>query len=105
MSNIQLNQLYLAGSDLIIAAVDLKPELREALRDCGTPGQDATEAVDYVMDTFEIRGNDKDCRAYLSTTGGWQADELQDHNENLRRCVWLIGCDLNEGEEAHLSTY
>lgn len=39
-------------------------------------------------------------RAELSEYGAWEDDELQDHDINLSRIVWLAGCDITEESNA-----
>lgn len=41
----------------------------------------------------------------LASYGAWDDEQLADHDENLRRLVWLTGCDLRETGEAYFSTY
>ena len=35
-------------------------------------------------------------RTELAEYGAWEDDELQDHDTNLSRIVWLAGCDIAE---------
>ncbi len=98
------NSIHYAGSDYTVTVAELAPDLLAALDDCGAPG-DAQEAVNYVLRTFEITGDEKDCAQYLNGTGAWEASELEAHDVNLERLVWLAGCDLREDGEAHFCTY
>lgn len=99
-----MNKIHFEGSDFTASADELDPELLDALRDCGAPG-DAEEAVKYVRRTFEITGNPHDCRAYLRGYGAWDDEQLADHDSNLDRLVWLAGCDLREQGETYFSAY
>jgi hypothetical protein len=100
-----MNALHFAGADWMVAASELAPALLQDLLDCGTPGQDASDAVAYVRQTYAVTGDPADCAAYLRTMGAWDEDELADHDVNLGRLVWLTGCDLREQGEAYFCNY
>lgn len=100
----QTPSLHFSGSDFCLSADGLPEQLAEDLRDCGGAG-DASEAVDYVLSSYEITGDPDDCRAYLAAYGAWDDGDLANHDENLRRLVWLAGCDLREQGEIYFSTY
>jgi len=95
-----MNELNFTGSCLCIFADDLSAELRDALTDCGKPG-DASEAVAFVRSQFNVTGDAESCRKFLSGYGAWDDDELSDHDANLNRLVWLAGCNLRESGEAY----
>lgn len=97
--------IHFAGSDFFLAADDVCKDLRDALKDCGRGGQDATEAVAFVRSQFTVTGDEADCKAYLRGYGAWDDDELEDHDRNLERLVWLTGCGINEEGEAYFSAY
>lgn len=98
------SHLHYAGSDWTLAADEISPELLQDLLDCGGSG-DASEAVDYVIRVYTVTGDEADCRAMLASYGAWDDEQLADHDENLRRLVWLTGCGLRETGEAYFSTY
>ena len=50
----------------------------------------------YVRRQLE-RVDSKKLRDELRGYGGWEEEELQDHQENLKRLVWIAGCDIAEG--------
>ena len=102
MTNI--DALHYAGQDWTVTADELSPQQLEDMRDCGGAG-DASEAVDYVMRVYTVTGDESDCRAMLAGCGAWDESELADHDENLRRLVWLTGCDLRETGEAYFAAY
>lgn len=102
MTNI--DALHYAGPDWAVATNELSPQLLEDLHDCGGSGG-ASEAVDYVMRVYTVTGDESDCRAMLAGYGAWDASEPADHNENLRRLVWLTGCNLRETSEAYFTAY
>lgn len=97
--------IHFAGSDFFLAADDVCNDLRDALKDCGRGGQDATEAVAFVRSQFRVTGDEADCKSYLRGYGAWEDDELEDHDNNLERLVWLTGCALNKGEDAYFCAY
>lgn len=99
-----MNALRFEGNDWLVSADELTAELRDALLDCGASG-DASEAVAYVRENFDVSGNETNCRDMLRQYGAWEEDELADHDTNLNRLVWLVGCALRESGEAYLSTY
>ena len=96
--------LHFAGSDMFVSKDDLAPDFAEALEDCGAPGP-ADACVAHVMQTYEITGDPEACREMLKGYGAWEDEELEDHNANLERLVWLTGCGLAEGAEAYFSAY
>lgn len=98
------DNLHFAGKDLFIDETDLSPELLQDLKDCGAPGP-ADAAVAYILEHYGISGDAEDCKAFLRSYGAWEDTELQDHEENLSRLVWLTGCSLAEGEPAYFSGY
>ena len=99
----RINALHFAN-DIFISANELTPELERDLRDCGKSG-DAQDAVDYVIQHYDVSGDPVVCRDILSQYGAWEDDELMDHYTNLQRLVWLSGCDLEESDELYFSSY
>jgi hypothetical protein len=99
-----INKLHFAGNDFSLTREELSDDLAEALLDCGASG-DASEAVAYVLSSFEVTGEPDDCRAMLAGYGAWDDAELSDHQTNLKRLVWLAGCDLREQNEIYFSAY
>lgn len=100
----KLNALHFEGSDILIAGDELDNEFRADLMECGGSG-DQSENVQYVMDCYSISGDVEDCKNALRPYGAWDDDELEDHEQNLRRLVWLAGCDLCETNEIYFCTY
>jgi hypothetical protein len=99
-----VTELHFTGSDWILDAAEIDPALLQDLLDCGGPG-DASGAVAYVRQTYQVTGDEKTCAAYLKGYGAWEPEELADHDANLDRLVWLTGCALGEGESAYFSAY
>jgi len=99
------NSIHFAGSDFHLSQDDVSQELREALRDCGRGGQDASQAVAFVRSRWAITGDEANCRDMLKGYGAWEDEELADHDENLNRLVWLTGCGFCEEGEVYFSAY
>lgn len=100
----QIDALHFEGRDWTLEAAEIDPALLSDLLYCAGSG-DAEPAVRMLMDTWTVEGNPADCRDMLRPYGAWEDDELDDHDENLRRLVWLTGCALAEGEPAYFSGY
>ena len=100
-----MTDIHYAGQDFWLTSSDIPADLDEALRECGVPGRNADPYVDQVLERWAITGNESDCAKYLYGYGAWEDDELEDHQHNLRRLVWLTGCDLVEHNEAYFYTY
>jgi hypothetical protein len=99
------DSIHYSGADFFLAADELHGDLLDALVDCGAPGQDASEAVAYVLKHYTVTGDKTNCADYLKGFGAWDDEELADHEENLRRLVWLTGCGLREDSEVYFSAY
>ena len=75
---------------------DFDPEMLEDLRDCASPGADASEAVQYFARVYNVIGTDLD--QYLRGYGAWEEDDLADPEFCLERTIWLIAGDIREAE-------
>ena len=49
-----------------------------------------------MLSEYAITGDRVDCASWLWGHGAWEAEEMMDHRENLRRLVWLAGSALRE---------
>lgn len=83
--------------------IELKLSSNEA-NSVFTPGRDATPEVEDLINKPHIRKQldklkPKDVSDELSEYGAWDDDELADHEENLKRLLWIAGNDINENEE------
>jgi len=94
-----MNALDFTGPTWAVDSEELDPELLGALIDCGQSGA-SSGAVQYVIDWFEVTGNESDCKGYLEGYGAWDEDQLDVHDDNLQRLVWLTGCGLVEEGDA-----
>lgn len=92
------------GSDWVLHHDEISPEMLDRLRGCGGSGAQDANVAAFRRD-FEVVGDEDTCRRYLRGYGAWEDDELQDHDANLSRLVWLTGCALAEDEEAYFCTY
>ena len=71
---------------------------------CGNPGP-AEGQVAFVLANYNITGDAEVCRAILYEYGAWDDEQLEDHQENLRRMVWLIGCEIAKGRHNEMDGF
>ena len=76
---------------------DVDEPLLNDLLDCGSGGQDNSEACEYVRDHYCVVAH-PDIANYLIESGAWDWDDLRDQDENVLRSIFLMGTALNEGE-------
>lgn len=67
----------------------------DCIDDCSSSG-DVSESVKYWVRRLGFDAPESSTRAYLKSTGGWDDDELSDHETNVERLLWLIACDISE---------
>jgi hypothetical protein len=91
MFKLELGQMY--------TKQDFPKELRAFIVECSAQGS-VDDACDYWKDEFEM--NENDAKKHLKTFGAWEDEELEDHDDNMMRVVWLLACDLKENKEACL---
>lgn len=58
----------------------------------------ADEYVKGLLEEYNVVCSVKDAQQCLKSTGGWTLDELQDHDVNLARLVWIACLDCQEQE-------
>ena len=80
----------------VLALEDLAPGLRSDLLDCARPGNDATEAVEYVLATHAVNVDEALVRGHLDCLGAWVASDLDHPDRNLRRLVWHLAGELRD---------
>lgn len=114
--------IHFEGSDCIFYADDFCAHVLERLLACGAGQSDNTEAVvDFISSPdIEIIVTEEDAKKYLRPYGAWEESELANHNRNIERLIWQLGCQLRESAdepctcgyeececaiEAHFSTY
>lgn len=91
--NNSIAALDFRGATYLVDAMKLDDNFLKDLVACGRHGCAGGE-VDFVMGKYKITGDERECRAYLRSYGAYGESELDDHQENLRRLVWLVGCGL-----------
>ena len=67
----------------------------DCINDCSAGGR-VDAAVSYWVDQFTWDVAPGKVASYLKSTGGWEAEDLADHDTNLQRLLWLICCDISE---------
>lgn len=78
---------------------DLGPESfpPACISDCSASGS-VDDAVDYWVKELSFDPPQEGTKAYLESVGAWDAEELSDTEQNKRRLLWLVCCDLKEEE-------
>jgi hypothetical protein len=77
------------------------PMTREQAYSVSEPGMDATDAVNALIPQLDLSGlQPNEVRDELRGYGAWDEEELADDEENLRRIVWIAGCNLREEAES-----
>lgn len=68
----------------------------DCIKDCSAPGSDVREAVTHWVKKLRLEAPPWLLREHLRGTGAWEPSELCDHQENLRRLLFLWACDCRE---------
>ena len=68
---------------------------------CSAPGQDATEAVDAALRNQYLASqvanfDPEKLKDELRGYGAWDEKELEDHEENIRRLIWVASSQLRD---------
>ena len=61
----------------------------------------ADDAVEYIRTLYNVEVNGIELIKYLKSTGGWNSDELLDHDANIDRLIWLSTLDCKENKSNH----
>ena len=82
--------------------INLRLTLDEA-QSCSHPGQCDAD-IDYLLLSDGISAqvetwDPETLRAELAGCGAWEAEALEDHEENIRRLVWIACGDVAENPE------
>ena len=85
-------------SPIYIDTNDLDPAMYEAWKGCGGIG-DQTYNVKAFTEAYSITGEADVLRIALASEGLWTNGELENHDENIRRIVWIFGSMFRENEE------
>lgn len=67
----------------------------ECVRDCSAQGR-VDEAVAYWTGKLKLTAPPWLLRKHLKGYGAWEPDELCDHEQNLRRLLWIWCCNIKE---------
>lgn len=81
-------------------ATELPPDALTLLCDMASPGDQSANVAEFRK-WFDVEGEPVSCRNFLRGVGAWEEDELDDHDANLDRLIWLTGCMLAEEGEAY----
>jgi hypothetical protein len=58
----------------------------------------ADESVSQIQHYYNIECDEKDLITYLKSFGAWEDSELQNHDSNIDRLIWLACLDCQEQE-------
>jgi hypothetical protein len=61
----------------------------------------ADEAVKYIQYDYNVECDKEDLIKFLKSYGAWESSELQDHNDNIDRLIWLACLDCQENETTY----
>lgn len=67
----------------------------QCVMDCYHQG-DCQPEVDYWKDKLHLDIDPASLAQELSEYGSWDLEELQDHDQNVARIIWLASGDLQE---------
>jgi len=56
----------------------------------------ADDAVKDIQTIYNVECDKDELIKYLKSTGGWSLDELQDHDDNIDRLIWISCLDCQE---------
>ena len=56
----------------------------------------ADDAVKDIQESYSVECDETDLIKYLKSTGGWDESELQDHDSNIDRLIWISCLDCQE---------
>lgn len=75
----------------------------DCIRDCSSQGR-VDDAVEYWVSELQLTAPPWLLRRYLRCIGAWDRAELCDHEENLKRLLWLWACQIKEAWAAGETT-
>ena len=67
----------------------------DCVADCSASGS-VDDAVEYWVQELKFEAPSWLLREHLRGYGAWSRAELCDHQQNLRRLLWLWACDCKE---------
>lgn len=62
---------------------------------------DVDEYVSDLQKLYEVTCDTQDAIKYLKSTGGWSLDDLQNHDLNINRLIWLACLDCQENKTTY----
>ncbi len=68
---------------------------QEAMEDCSASGP-VDEAVDHWFTRVNVYATAEQIRNELKEYGAWDAEELQDDTQNLKRIVWIAASNIKD---------
>ena len=69
----------------------------DCIAECSASGS-VDSAIAYWKDKLGFDAPIGSTKAYLASIGSWETSDLQDHETNLERLLWLVCCDIKEYE-------
>jgi hypothetical protein len=70
----------------------------ECVSDCSASGS-VDDAVAYWVNKLEFDVPEPQAAKWLKEFGAWNAEELADHEANVRRVLWQACCDIKDQGE------
>ena len=78
---------------------------QSAVMDCSERGADASVACTYWVTRLQLDAPSWLLRDHLRGYGCWDESQLCDHQENLRRLIWIWANDCREEQDIFLPVY
>ena len=80
----------------VIFKLHAETKIPKEWRDSVPSSGPADDAVEYLCKKYNVECLEQDAIKYLKLTGGWSLDELQYHDRNIERLVWISTLDCKE---------
>ena len=84
------------------AAVSRLPQ--ECIEDCSAPGP-VDDACDYWCKRLNFEAPPWLLREHLKSYGPWNQADLCDHQQNLKRLLWIWACDCHDSNDPDYLPY
>lgn len=56
----------------------------------------ADNAIKEILQHYNIECDSEELKKFLKSYGAWDSEDLQDHDTNLSRLIWLSALDCKE---------